>query len=1154
MRPLTKRQKLAVLGIWLALAGLVRAEERIETGVKLACLAAASHDLAVLDDFPAAAQPAWELKTGVEVKLDFGTRLPGLEGDFLRIEGIKKAPNAREKGRSWFSLSRPVEAKPEWSQAEGVRVVLGLRRPGKWWLGVGVTCNGVHYSGTLLPYEYTESAVVDRVVKFSQMVKDGKQPDPAKITAISLGGAVEENVLYVDKLALTASPQRTGWLTFSTTKPELSLFERGAAVGLRFGREGTPPAEAVGVRYALTDYWEKPAGGGEFKLAADQTEYKVELAGLASGYYEVRAWWTDANGRDLETDSCLKSPGSVLPGQGTFAVLANTAAESTELFKKYGQSAFLGLHGDRFGLADLCGLSWRNEYWKWPWIEKNQPDRSGGLAEWARKQIADGPKNPDGSKIAEPAGGAPGAWPAYRSHISSLRANLGEEAPEWARRSDYRTSPPPAYKEWSYLLDMFRDYIEVEKVRYPHLQPRLYDVAWEINLNLGLGSFQKPSYSYDDVVELYRRCRPVLKKTDPAGFMIGPCYSSLLEGSAIESHEELFKRGLLEYLDAIDCHAYHTPPPERIGIPEKTRRFNRLVAQYKNGLVLPIYCTELGFRSRYGTISRHREQAQWLARVATIFKGEGWRAFLPFYILDGDDVEGSYGICFNPYTKPTPWSPKALFPKPAVPALAVWAHRLEGTTPVRHLRFFGEDVWGYVFARDNQPVLVLWTVERLAPLSLPVGEGREVELVDFMGGVRRIKAEAGAVRLELGPAPQYVFGAAAEIYLSSLAQEREADVFALHAGQTREVELPLPAGAKLAAVAAGGGILAEATGDNRARLKAPAEAECGPRALRIEYTDKDGRKQVAAAWAVLRPSIQPGDFGLVVEGGRPYMKLDLANVGALELPVRVELNADGVRTEEPNVVIAPDQPWSKLLPLPFEGLPDPQRRLQVELTVAARGEPALTLKREVNFLGAARLGGNDAGALPCQAVIAGTGSSGQLDKAELSFAWDAENLYLTVESHDDVFRQEKTDANIWQQDSLQLAFDSHPEQTEVYNPLASIFTKRICELGAALTPRGPLVWRYHSFDKNRLDEGDISAACPAKIERDEAKKLTRYELTFPWAQLGMEKEWVKPGKVLGFSLLVNDSDGHDRPRQGLEFFSGIMRDKTHEQYGRLTLQ
>ncbi|MBN1830362.1 MAG: hypothetical protein JW884_14625 [Deltaproteobacteria bacterium] len=1134
-------------------------QSNLEAGVNLTDLSSVGLDMVILENFSGSASSAWSLKSGVEVKLDFGIRLPGITGEFLRVEGFKNSPSSREIGRAWFSLSRPVEPEQVWEKAEGIRVVLGLRSPGKWWLSVGVTCDGEVYNAPLLPYEYIEPAIVDRIVRFTDMVKNGKHPDPTKITNITFGGAVEENVLYLDKLALVRSPEQSGWLIFSTSRPGLNLFERGEEVKIYFAPGGQAPPEAAGVRYVIHNYWGKRSVQGQLMLSNEKTQYSVDLGVMPPGYYEVQAHWIDMNERVLDPDSSIKATGSVPFGLGIFAVLANTAEESLELFRKHGQSAFLGLHGDRFGLANLCGLSWRNEYWKWLWIEPVHPDRSGGMAAWAGKMIADGPATVgvfSGEYDDLTAASKTGGWPAYRSHISSSRANIGDEVPPWARKAEYRAEPAPAYKEWPFFLDMFKDYIEVEKVRYPHLKPRLYDVAWEVNLNYGSGCFLKPNYNYDDVVELYRKSLQVLRETDPDGILIGPCYSSLLHDGAIESHEELFKRGLLKYIDAINTHAYHTPPPEKVGIPEKTTRLNQMMASYNNGKQLPIYCTELGYRSRYGTMSLHREQAQWLTRVATIFKGEGWRAFLPFYIHDTGDTEG-YGICFNPQLKPNPHSSKSLFPKPAVPALAVWAHILEGTTPVRHLRFFGEDVWGYTFSRAGQAILVLWTVERQTPLMLPVGEVKETRIVDFMGVSKMVKPDRGVIQLELVPAPQYISNVSDDIYLHFLSSENDADVFTIHAGQTREIKLPLPTGAQLRTASAEKSdiqVKALEGQSSRIQLSAPAKAKCGPRSIRIEYADKMGQTHVSTAWCVLRPSIQMQEFGMVLVNGKPNMRLELVNVGVLSLPVNIELNADGVTTGESDITIAPDKPWIGLLPLPLKGLPDPQRRMKVKLTISTHGDPPLSVEQEINFLGASPKGAEMPGQLPSRATIAGRGSSGRTDTAQLAFAWDASSLYLNVESHDDIFFQEKTDGNIWQHDSLQIAMDSHPEQKDVYNPVTSIFTKRIVEVGAALTPKGPIAWRHRSFDKNRLGEGDASKEFPMVITRDEEQQITRYELTLPWAQLGFEPEWIEQGKVLGISVLVNDSDGVGLPRKGLEFFSGIMHDKTHAQYGRLTLK
>jgi hypothetical protein len=214
---------------------------------------------------------------------------------------------------------------------------------------------------------------------------------------------------------------------------------------------------------------------------------------------------------------------------------------------------------------------------------------------------------------------------------------------------------------------------------------------------------------------------------------------------------------VLQYLDGIETHGYAegVATPEENDYPGKLAAIRRLMNKYNHGKVLPIYVTEAAFRGVLGTKIIYRQQAELMTRLAIILKGEGVRAFLPFFSIDYDR-DAWWGFQFNLEVDEHPWSTKHVAPKPTVNAIAVCIGELEGARPVRRLTGLGEDVWAYAFDRDGTTVTAVWTPIGKKSVTLDVGDAKQVKVADIMGHPRTMAAEDGKVTLTAEPAVQYV--------------------------------------------------------------------------------------------------------------------------------------------------------------------------------------------------------------------------------------------------------------------------------------------------------------------------------------------------------------------------------------------------------------
>ncbi len=692
-------------------------------------------EVSVLDDFTTNSQAAWSASSGgnVSFKLACGRNIPGVADSVMQIDFQKKNGQETSATQNWLSLKRPVQRGSVGTAAEGLRLLLGSPTGGEWWINVSLRIGNETYSHAIQP-TLPARMVTEHLIPFAEL-KAGGQPlsreQVASVEGLELALSVNGPSVCLDRLATYRRQKYNSWLAFVSSHPENNIYEPGQSVIATLTPGGTWPADAKAFRYEVRDFFEQVAASGRFTLNA-APNYKLNLTPKEPGYYELTAYWLDDKGRDLEKRSCILTEGSLPAGTVTFAVMPRTVAQNLERFRALGSKAFLGLHGDFLGLADLIGLNWRFEYSRWPWLEPQKPDRSNGLAPWAADWIRKEPPRP-----------------VYRPHILPFCGNFA--GPAWAANKPGLTPP---YARWEDYLAMVRDYVAVEKHLYPGMAHRVYGVAWEVNLNMPPSNFAPP-YTPADIVELHRRAREVIKAADPKALVIGPCPSNLNP----QWFELVFKAGVLDYVDGLESHGYTEGSftPEENDYPGKLATIRDLMRQYNHGKVLPIYITEAGFRGILGSRIIHRTHAQVMTRLAIILKGEGVEVFLPFYGIDYDRED--YGLCFNlEVDGPNPWGTKRISPKPAVNAFATCAGLLEGAKPVRRVKIPGEDVWTYLFDREGTSILAAWSPNGTKNVSLPVSNTGSVEAVDTIGHSSHLPVRGSRIELILDPSPKYLLG------------------------------------------------------------------------------------------------------------------------------------------------------------------------------------------------------------------------------------------------------------------------------------------------------------------------------------------------------------------------------------------------------------
>ncbi len=171
--------------------------------------------------------------------------------------------------------------------------------------------------------------------------------------------------------------------------------------------------------------------------------------------------------------------------------------------------------------------------------------------------------------------------------------------------------------------------------------------------------------------------------------------------------------------------------------------------------------------------------------------------------------------------------------------------------------------------------------------------------------------------------------------------------------------------------------------------------------------------------------------------------------------------------------------------------------------------------------------------------------------AEIKTAIGEKGFHLLVNVTDNCHKQTQSPSGMWQEDSIQVAFDVDADKEWQPNNVGNGFNgHRILEYGIALhsKDKAPMVWRW------RADAPNIKAACAEpKVAADVTREgaITCYKVFFPWSTLALT-EPPRAGSNLGFAIAVNDSD-ESGGRHGLRMFGGIIDGKNPENFGKLRI-
>jgi beta-glucosidase len=161
------------------------------------------------------------------------------------------------------------------------------------------------------------------------------------------------------------------------------------------------------------------------------------------------------------------------------------------------------------------------------------------------------------------------------------------------------------------------------------------------------------------------------------------------------------------------------------------------------------------------------------------------------------------------------------------------------------------------------------------------------------------------------------------------------------------------------------------------------------------------------------------------------------------------------------------------------------------------------------------------------------------------FNWDSTNFYVTADITEAAFSQNATGGNIWQGDSMQVAFTAGVPGSSASESNASAVGRY--EYGAALTPDGSQLYRWFAASGGTGQVTDATVT----VTRDDTTNTTLYQVALPWSSDFTSVQNVA-NTVFSISFMLNNVDSGVRNGY-LEWGGGIGDNKNVTEFNMAQL-
>lgn len=607
--------------------------------------------------------------------------------------------------------------------------------------------------------------------------------------------------------------------------------------------------------------------------------------------------------------------------------------------------------------------------------------------------------------------------------------------------------------------------------------------------------------------------------------------------------EEVFKLGGLQYMDAVSIHPYNLTPD---GMLQAVLDAKSLIRKYNQGQDKPLWITEVGWPTHIGTTGVvEKTQADYLVRAYVQALGAGVEKVF-WYDLMNDGMQADYGENNFGLIRHQN-DPKGQFtPKPAYAAYGAMTRELIGASFVEQ-ETVGTGITSYKFDKNGQKLRVVWAN---TPVQAAIQTNVPIQVTDIMGNTETFTPLNGKVYMTLTAEPIYIQSDIDGIAVDSTfaltgAEAVTGEPVLLSVEANNASTSPLTA---TFTVEGSTYPLYAGAGQNASQPFAlPGLSQEGIRYVTGDLTVSGNRigrlKHAIQTLPSYRARIIPVITDVNTKG--EALKIQIQNYSKQQgLTVRKADWQFGTQsgTQNLNDVIPPDT--TKTFDIPLSGFNYGVSN-QVQVTVQFDGKASFVYGGKLDFNpilpGTLQLDGLADPAIiaspPVAQLSQGTvkmqNYTGPTDlDGSVWVNWDRDYFYLTAKIIDDVNYTSISGAEIWKNDSLQFA------------AMAGIPGENLgwYEIGLSQTPQRPQIFRYSSPNtsvRELVTNGSL------QVSRDEAQKVTVYELALPWSELAP----IKPetNGAFSFSLVVNDNDGTGR-KGYIEWGSGIGETKDPKKF------
>jgi hypothetical protein len=270
-------------------------------------------------------------------------------------------------------------------------------------------------------------------------------------------------------------------------------------------------------------------------------------------------------------------------------------------------------------------------------------------------------------------------------------------------------------------------------------------ILWEIWNEPNIKQFWTPQPSVEDYCRLVEAAAAAVRKADPNGVVVGPATSTIPFGWL----EDCFKKGLLNWIDALTVHPYRPGQPETV--IKDYGRLRELIGRYAlQGKEIPILSGEWGYSIVNWDSTRlsPERQGQYLARMFLIDLYQAVPVSIWYdWKNDGTDPnerEHQFGTMTHD-----------LRPKTAYLAAKTLASILAGYTFKERIDLGTDKAFALRLVKDNAEAMALWTTGEGHELDLPLKAGHGT-MVDMLGSRNSLSWPGSGLKVSLSQGPQYL--------------------------------------------------------------------------------------------------------------------------------------------------------------------------------------------------------------------------------------------------------------------------------------------------------------------------------------------------------------------------------------------------------------